>query len=514
MSEGTRVKLLRPAAPGRWPHHPPPFPDETLESWLQRLAMGLRRSMAGLVADYIGGSIADLRRSADAVPPSWISALAEGTGVSRERLAGFGYPEILNGLSLSRTDRCFGVELARTPAVCPQCLRDCGVFHLRQSWWLPFSLTCAHHDVLLIEPPPGYLDDHCVLVPVGAAPGERRHWIWSKVLRKPLPRLPAPQPATKDARLWQSLVDRALAGGFVDLGWACLPGIVFLAAVGGVEGVLRYGDASYRAFAAPGVKHHPRAIVPIPAETPEKRRERLLALFVRLRDWPEFASTRFGLTTPIDRADILTALGTRLSATGNRVPVPELARLPASFRERLPEPVIPREVCVRTHVEQLLRTLVVDWPPGKRFGAWTLKRFDHRTMVAQVVEAALSGTLHRRCWHYEDLLGRAGWPRQDKPADAVRWKAAGPKPASSPRTGRPISRKCFMAKVKKAVQSRRTFHPPPTEPFQPSPAALERAAAVIALHHYELRLLRGAALRRRLAALAIELADGAADGIP
>lgn len=512
MPEGTRVKLVRPVAPGRWPHHPPPFPDETLESWLLRLAMGVRRSVAGLVADYIGGAVADLRRSAGAVPPSWMSALSEGTGVSRERLTGFGYPQILNGLSFSRNGRRSGVELARTPAICPQCLRDSGVFHLRQSWWLPVALTCTHHDALLIKPPSGCFDDRCILVPVGAAPGERRHWIWSTAPQKPLPPLPVPQPATKDARLWQSLVDHAVAGGFVELGWARLPGTVFLAAVVGVEGVLRYGDASYRAFAAPGIKRHPRIIVPIPTETPEKRRERLLAVFARLRSWPEYASAHFGLTTPITRTDILAALGTRLSAAENRVPVSELARLPASFRDRLPEPVIPRAVCVRTRIEQLLRALVVDWPPGKRFGAWTLKRFDHRTMVAQVVEAALSGTLPPRTWQYEDLLGRAGWPRQDQPIAAARRKVGSSKRMSLPSTGRPMSRKRFMAKVKKAVQSRQTSRPLPAEPFQPSPAVLERAAAAIAMHHDELCLLHGAALRRRLAALAVELADGGATG--
>lgn len=351
--ESPRLILRHPALPERWPCHPPPVPDETLESWLQRLATGLRRSMAGLVSDLIGGSSRDLRRSAGAVPPSWLSVLSKATGLSDERLAAFGYPPALNEVSFSWDGRRNGVELTRTPRACPHCFLDAGAFHLRQRWCLPLALCCPVHEVLLIEVPFPYLDEHCVLLPVLSEPGDR-HWVWSiPQLVPPPPRLPEPQPATRDDLHWQALVDQALADEFVDLGWVRLPGTAFLAAAG-VENFLRNMDPAYQALTTPGSRRNPRNITSLPAETPERHRERLLALFTRLRSWPDYVSAHFGITTPIGRSDIITALGTKVLVSGSQVPDLVLARLPAPFRELLPDPAIRRTVCVRRCVEEIL----------------------------------------------------------------------------------------------------------------------------------------------------------------
>lgn len=152
---------MLPAADDLWPGRPPLMEGESFSSWFARVAAanGLRPAELYRIVQPGGGlSPRDLDRHGDI---HLLGAMADKTGVSREELeqstfhrwAGWAFErddglvklDWLPPAGREKAKRCFGQQ------VCPSCLAEDTIPHLRLGWRLSFLTVCPVHGRLLLD---------------------------------------------------------------------------------------------------------------------------------------------------------------------------------------------------------------------------------------------------------------------------------------------------------------------------------------------------------------------------
>ncbi|MCC2606572.1 TniQ family protein [Planctobacterium marinum] len=141
------------------PMHPPPFEDETLSSWLMRLARANGTKFYSLCR-WIQKSNKNIGRKLDiGVPRPFIHRLAYLTGLTERRVMnttldsfiGFLVPGLqkhhhFSGILMAGIERY--AELRYLQQFCPLCLRDSNPF-FRKSWRITFITACVKHEIRL-----------------------------------------------------------------------------------------------------------------------------------------------------------------------------------------------------------------------------------------------------------------------------------------------------------------------------------------------------------------------------
>lgn len=164
----------------RWPLHPRPFAGEALSSWLTRIAAVYDfNSKEPLLRDL---SVPPLSNQClDIEPPEQLfDLLEERTGVARQRIrrmtlkgllpesvsisgpSGFeAYAQSLSIALPSDTVRAKRIPATWTPWwsagrylrpwVCPECVADRHIRHMKLAWLLPIMATCPTHNLFLVS---------------------------------------------------------------------------------------------------------------------------------------------------------------------------------------------------------------------------------------------------------------------------------------------------------------------------------------------------------------------------
>ena len=308
----------------RWPLHPSPLDDESLSSWLTRLAAAYEMAPATFCHHVLALPPTSLD-TLDVCPPAeLVTMLADHTGWSRSRveamtlrryegilfetlalptsqalsarLPGF-HPDRRRG-GTEGSDRHKGMQLTswllpRAPTAtmpfCPVCLADGPVVYPRTAWSLALITVCRRHEVVLW--------DHC---PACGEPLVRR-WVnvaplgWARcrcgVALALAPTMRAPAPV-----LWlTNRLQEALTTGTVVLNaTAALPAHSYFAMVRTfVESVrLRWAhqpwaESCWHSLGIDPVAMRPQLAVPFEVQ-PLPWRLRILALVGQLlRPWPQ-----------------------------------------------------------------------------------------------------------------------------------------------------------------------------------------------------------------------------------
>lgn len=156
---------------GRWPFRRFPLPDETLSSWLSRIAAANGVSLHCLCRETWPGRDL-LLRDLDRNPPGdVIGDLAEITNVPTERVWDMTLAGLVGSLYECLPERKghakwalpYGIRMAAAHGsqFCPDCLAGDQAPHFRRSWKLAFVTVCQVHSRILRDNCP-----HCHRAPV------------------------------------------------------------------------------------------------------------------------------------------------------------------------------------------------------------------------------------------------------------------------------------------------------------------------------------------------------------
>ena len=250
----------------RWPLHPPSYPDESLSSWLERIAGVYEYSVDDLLAHDLGFDSMSQEELDKAPPRLLLERLAERTGISPGRLRTMtvqGWvPLLIDGLdsdpSYYGTYVCgysvlypislrhvrefrdwvpwIAADRFNERKVCRLCLREGPEPYRRLSWRMAWMASCPVHGVLLedifvnsgryireavenpnpIPAPPEILTiDNITLRAINdgsvSLPRRQVHaGVWVRLLRALIEELSVPATSTKRyvkniARIWSSL---------------------------------------------------------------------------------------------------------------------------------------------------------------------------------------------------------------------------------------------------------------------------------------------------------------------
>lgn len=142
-----------------WPVRPLPKADESLTSWLIRLAHANGLSLR----DFIRGiyeRAGALTRDFDFVDdPAFFSVLAAGSGAPADQIAALSLATLEQHLQLGHDPQLSWIYLRGHPRllhrsywqqVCPDCLGE-GLGYFRRAWRFAFATCCPQHHVVLID---------------------------------------------------------------------------------------------------------------------------------------------------------------------------------------------------------------------------------------------------------------------------------------------------------------------------------------------------------------------------
>lgn len=142
-----------------WPVHPSPMEDETLISWMHRLAIANGLTFHGLCAEtWEGKKVAGLLLDRDA--PAWVLETLSHLAVQpRERVFALTLLALEGRLFTGSTrgrvrwviPNAMGSVASGGQQFCPQCLAEDKIPHFRLSWRLAFVATCMRHHRTLMS---------------------------------------------------------------------------------------------------------------------------------------------------------------------------------------------------------------------------------------------------------------------------------------------------------------------------------------------------------------------------
>jgi len=141
-------------ASGLWPVRPRPLPDETLSSWLARIAHAQGLSRPEFARRAYGVLLERDRRTDERLPVEAISIISRMTGVEREQVESMSlaqFEPVLGPMEqiYERMDRWspWLLDPMRGPGVphCPSCLGSDRVAYMRRTWFVAFSVVCSRH---------------------------------------------------------------------------------------------------------------------------------------------------------------------------------------------------------------------------------------------------------------------------------------------------------------------------------------------------------------------------------
>lgn len=152
----------RVISPSRFPFYVEPITDESLLSWLMRLALRLRISRYTLVSHGLGAEAhAAYSRWWCRPDPTFLELVSHKTGVSCEKLYSLTFqrwsPEVRDDEVAERfSTRRFIMPAPkrRLPcrlAVCPQCFKEDASPYLRLTWTLGWVAICPRHTAILVR---------------------------------------------------------------------------------------------------------------------------------------------------------------------------------------------------------------------------------------------------------------------------------------------------------------------------------------------------------------------------